>query len=427
MNKTDKKLKTFCPLPWTHISVNPNGSGRVCCEGFEKLKNDQGQVALWKESKNLHSYFNLEDYKKIRRQMLNGKRPSHCSHCFHLEDHGVGSIRLQYIDQYQSDIKEMIKNTKEDGSIDKPKITYVDMALGNKCNLKCRMCSPWSSYIIGKDWKKIGLPYSEADAKQILEDKWYNTPNTLQILKETLPHLKAIFTTGGEPMLIKEHLKLLEIIIESGHAHHILLRYNSNQTIIPEKIVELWKHFKTVVFNCSIEAHGQLNDYIRYPSKWTNLEKNIYFLDNLSYKYKHIEVYIHTTLQAYNIIKIPEFMDYLRYADFKNITRFPYFIWVRKPEWCSLSVLPKKMRCEAADKILDSINKHKSFFLNYNKYHKDWSYDRLENLKEFCEMIKNDDTQENRLNQFIKRTKQYDKLRKQSVLDVLPELKTYFS
>ena len=109
-----------------------------------------------------------------------------------------------------------------------------------------------------------------------------------------------------------------------------------------------------MVFNCSIEAHGELNDYIRYLSQWKNLEKNIYFLDNLSYERKNMEVYIHSTLQAYNVMRIPELLEYLRCADFKNIARFPFFIWVKNPEWLAPSVFPKKMRYEITDRILES-------------------------------------------------------------------------
>ena len=422
----DKKLKTFCPLPWNHISANPSGHGRVCCEGFEMLKNNQGQTVFWKESKSLYSYFNSEDYKKIRQQMLKGERPSHCFHCFQQEDYGAKSMRLQFIDEYQSDIEKMINSTNEDGSIDEPEITYLDMPLGNKCNLKCRMCSPGVSYLIGKDWKKMGKTFDEAKAKRILKDKWYASSNTFHMLKEALPHIRVIFTAGGEPMLVKEHLKILEMIIEEGHADHILLRYNSNQTVIPEKIVNLWKFFKTVVFNCSVEACGPINDYIRYPSKWKDLEKNIYFLDNLSYERKNIEIYIHSTLQAYNVANIPKLLHYLRYANFKNLYRFPFFIWVKNPEWLAPSVFPQKMRYEIADKILESLAEHEEFFLSYNSTHKNWSHERIKVLKSFCELIKNDTTQERYFNQFVEETKKHDSLRKQSVLSILPELEPFF-
>ena len=62
--------------------------------------------------------------------MLRGERPSHCVHCFNQEDHGVKSIRLQYIDQYQSDIEKMINCTNEDGSIDAPQISLYRYVFG---------------------------------------------------------------------------------------------------------------------------------------------------------------------------------------------------------------------------------------------------------------------------------------------------------
>ena len=423
----NENLKTFCPLPWNHISSKSSGRGRICCEGFEILKDDQNKPILWKESGGLYSYFNSNDYKQTRLQMLAGKRPKHCFHCFNQEDHGVRSQRLQFIDTYQSEIDAMINSTNRDGSIDNPKITYIGMVLGNKCNLKCRMCSPWSSYIIGEDWEKMNPSYDNIGPKKILEDKWYFSNSTLQMLKEALPHTQSISTIGGEPMIIKEHLYFLETIIKEGYSDRIVLIYDSNQTIIPKEIVELWKHFKRVTFNCSVEAFGSLNNYIRYPSKWENLEKNIYFLDDLSYKRKNMDIYIHTTLQAYNIMRIPSFLSYLRSAKFKNIYRFPLFIWVKTPQWLSPVLFPKKMRHEIADRILDSLKEHEHFFLNYNPLHVDWTLKRIQILREFCEMIKNDNSREQYLDQFIEETQKYDKLRKQSVLDVLPELKSFFT
>ena len=426
MNQTDEKLKTFCPLLWRHISANTMGIGVVCCCSFEMLKNDDDKMAFWKDSNSLFSYFNSKSHKKIRLKMLKGERPSHCAYCFSQEDHGVKSLRLQFIDQYQSDLKEMIASTNADGSIDNPKIDYVDMSLGNKCNLKCRMCHPYSSYIIGKDWQKMGKVYDEGIAKRILKDKWYASTSTLKMLKEALPDVKVILSTGGEPMLVKEHLRLLEMIIEEGHAHHIQLRYSSNYVTIPKEILELWKPFQEVHFYCSIEAYGKLNNYIRYPSKWENLEKSMYFLDNLFHEYDNIKICIHTTFQAYNVIKIPELLNYLRYADFKSLHRFPSFIWIKVPKWCSPALFPKKMRYRMADKILETLKRHEDFFLSYNKVHQNWSRNKMQILKGFCQMMKNDNTQERHICRFIEETKKHDRLRKQSVLDVLPELEAYF-
>ena len=420
-------LKTFCPLPWMHLSAGPSGAGRICCEGYEKLTDDDDRTAFWKNSDGLHSYFNTKDYKKIRQQMLKGERPSHCFYCFNQEDHGVESVRERYIDQYKEDIDFLVEATRSDGSIDHPHILYMDMALGNKCNLKCRMCTPWSSYIIGQDWEKMGKSFDKETAKKIARDAWYSSPGFFRLIREALPSTRAIFTTGGEPLLVKEHLQILEMIVEEGHADHILLRYNSNQTIIPDKIVRLWKKFQKVEFNCSVEAFGKLNDYIRYPSKWKEQEKNIYYLDEIASQNPHINIYIHTTLQVYNVLRIPEFLNWLREADFKTLWRFPYFIWVRKPEWLCPGVYPQKFRNEIADKIFESVDQHEKFFLNYKKYHRNHSRERIQMLREFSEMIRQDSSQERHFESFVKETKAHDVLRNQSVTHVLPELKRFFS
>lgn len=421
-------LKTFCPLPWMHLSANPSGAGRICCEGYERLKDNSGQPVFWKDSPGLHSYFNSEEYKRTRLQMLNGKRPSHCIHCFNQEDHGVKSVRERYIDQYEKDIDSLINGTNPDGSIDHPCILYIDMALGNKCNLKCRMCTPWSSYLVGQDWDKMDKSFDKESYKEILRDKWYSSPDFFRLIQEALPSVRAIFTTGGEPLLIKEHLRILEMILEEGHADHILLRYNTNQTTIPDKIVSLWKQFKKVEVNCSVEAFGELNDYIRYPSKWSEQEKNIHRLDDVAFQNPHINIYIHTTLQAYNVLRIPEFLKWLRQANFKALHRVPYFIWVRIPEWLCPGVYPQDLRNDIADKIVESVNHHEDFFLNYNEgAHWDHSRDRIRMLREFAEMIRQDSSQERHFSAFIKETKAHDNLRNQSVVQILPELSRFFS
>lgn len=430
-----KQTETICPLLWLHMGANSDGSGNVCCYAKDEhyLKDHQGELLLWKNFNSIHEYYNSESYKEIRRQMLNGKRPSQCAYCFSQEDYGVKSVRKQYMGKYQNYIYDLLENTNADGSIDNPRIYLLKMDLGNKCNLKCRMCSPVNSYAIGKDWELMDKSFKNDRAEKILKDKWYASPKFFSLIKEALPSVEILHIAGGEPMLVKEHSRILEMIIEEGHASHIWLRYNSNQTVIPRKILNLWKHFQKVDFNCSVEGYGELNDYIRYPSKWKNQEKNIYLLDEFSYKNKSVSIFIHSTLQAYNVMKIPELLNYLRLAKFKSVFRLPYFIWNTTPAWLSPSIYPKSFRNAIADRILKSLDEHEDFFLNYNKerhkekFHKDWSHKRIKHLRGFCEMIRNESGKEKFFEKFIQEAKKYDSLRNQSITKVLPELARFFT
>ena len=58
------------------------------------------------------------------------------------------------------------------------------------------------------------------------------------------------------------------------------------------------------------------------------------------------------TLQAYNVMRIPDLLNYLSVVNFKNIIRFPFFILVKLPECLAPSILPRKIRPEIVDKIL---------------------------------------------------------------------------
>ena len=177
-----------------------------------------------------------------------------------------------------------------------------------------------------------------------------------------------------------------------------------------------------------MEAFGELNDYIRYPSKWDEQEKNIYCLDDIASQNPHIKISIHTTLQAYSVLRIPEFLNWLKQSNFKTLHRFPYFVWVWEPEWLCPSVYPQNFRNEIADQILESLNTHEDFFLNYNDgVHYNYSCFTIKKLREFTEMLRKDSSQEQNLKLFVKETKAHDSLRNQSVTHVLPELREFFS
>ena len=130
-------------------------------------------------------------------------------------------------------------------------------------------------------------------------------------------------------------------------------------------------------------------------------------------------------MQAYNILKLPDFLDCLRYENFQSLVRFPFFIWVKIPEWVSPSVLPQDIRELAANRILENLSKNEEFFLNYNPLHRGWMESRIPQLKEFCAMMKQS-SDESRLKEFVEMTKKYDRLRKQSILKLAPELKPVF-
>jgi sulfatase maturation enzyme AslB (radical SAM superfamily) len=131
-----------------------------------------------------------------------------------------------------------------------------------------------------------------------------------------IPNLKQVYFAGGEPLMIKEHKLFLKEIIRQGYADRILIRYNSNALLLDDETIDMWKEFKKVKFAVSLDDTDVRNWYIRYPSDWETIVKNLHRLDNTA---SNIQVSIATAIQILNIKHLPEFAKWKIEQKFKKI------------------------------------------------------------------------------------------------------------
>ncbi len=361
---------SFCVLPWIHLATRPNGDMRICCvanaSGAEDgnytvglVKKENGDPANF--GKDLPSEaFNNDYMRSVRTSMLDGNIPASCKKCFEEESNGVVSKRIWETGTWHKhgiDIPALIAQTQDDGYVPY-KLQYIDLRLGNTCNLKCVMCSPHDSSKWVEDHKKIyPLFQSPLIKKQLswqrtgFDNRWHENPEFWNEIYEQIPNIKQIYFAGGEPLMIKEHKTFLQEIIKQGYASKIELRYNSNGILIDPSIIETWKHFRKVKYGFSIDGIGERLHYIRYPADWDTIVKNLTILDNAP---SNIETTIACAVQILNIKHIPEFIKWKVTSGFKRINLddnilgethsggifSAHLVWI--PTWLSLRVLPKK-------------------------------------------------------------------------------------
>ena len=345
---------TFCALPWLHLSTRPNGHMRVCCtanasavavnpESMDKIKSDAGIVARDDgkpanlATTSLTEAWNNTYMKSIRKMMLNGEQPQSCTKCFKEEEAGHKSKRIWETRKWvkQLGLDDIIGNTQEDGTID-PKIRYIDLRLGSKCQLACVMCSPHDSSGWVKEHKKIHpnlknqkLKYTHNWEKETGKLAWsggsYNwhkkNPQFWDELYAQIPTLKQLYWAGGEALIMDDHYTLLEKIIEDGYASQIELRYNSNGLEWRSDMFELWKEFRNVIFHFSVDDIGDRLHYIRYPSPWKQVEEQIHKLDN--YPYGNLDLTTAWTGIALNLYYLPEFIKWKLESNFKLLNKWP--------------------------------------------------------------------------------------------------------
>ena len=326
--------KTFCILPWIHFATRPNGDMRLCCSANASgagenhtvglVKNEKGQPANFGRETPM-SAWNNEYMKDVRLTMLEGKIPASCSKCIAEESRGVASKRIWETGSWMEDgidVEELIKQTEEDGTVSE-KLVYLDLRLGHTCNLKCVMCSPHDSSQWVGEHKKIYPLFQAKELKEQMSwdrkefnNKWHENPDFWKEMYAQIPNLKQVYFAGGEPLMIREHRWFLEEIIRQGYADKILIRYNTNGLLVDDEIIELWKKFKKVKVGFSIDAVGDRNYYIRYPSDWATIERNLHKLDNTP---DNIQVSIATAIQILNIKHLADFAKWKITQNFKKV------------------------------------------------------------------------------------------------------------
>jgi len=366
---------SFCVIPWIHLATRPNGDMRLCCgsnaSGVEDgdytvglVKGIDGKPVNFGNDLPVES-FNNDFMKTIRTTMLNGEVPTSCKKCFDEESKGVASKRIwetgTWYYEEQIDIPELISYTESDGTVPS-KLQYLDLRLGNTCNLKCIMCSPHDSSLWVPEHTKVYPLFNSQTIKNQMEwyphkfnNRWHENPKFWGQIYEQIPNIKQIYFAGGEPLAIKEHKIFLEEIIRRGYAKNISLRYNTNGLLINDSIVNIWEQFKKVKVGFSLDGMEERLQYIRYPTQWNDVLKSLILLDNTS---DHIEVNLAFATQILNIKHVPNFVKWKVTSDFKKINLghnaagqqtsgglfSPHLVWI--PTWLSLRVLPQQDKSE---------------------------------------------------------------------------------
>ncbi len=351
---------TWCILPWIHAASLTDGSTQLCCVAEEVSKVNLNHGTL-------KDYWKSDYIKDARKNMLAGKKVSACRRCYEEEGNEYRSHRLMENKNWHdmlgtAEINDIVGATATDGSLDRDMIA-IDLRLGNTCNLQCIMCQPresskWVS-LASKIHDSVHSLSLKAEWKykqniKVENYEWYKNEEFWNALKETIPHLREIIIAGGEPMIIKQHLNFLKECALNYDVSHINLRYHTNLVEFPEEMIPHWEKFKKVEFFASIDGMNDVANYIRYPSNWEIIEKNIHLIDKTS---SNTWLYFLYSVQALNIGQLPDFIRWVRSKGFnkeKMYLRSQMFIHpglIHWPQYLNPKVLPKKMKAEITEQF----------------------------------------------------------------------------
>jgi MoaA/NifB/PqqE/SkfB family radical SAM enzyme len=266
-----KKGNTFCVLPWIEYHTRTDGEQYFCCWAEKSVGSEKAAAAT-------------------RQQILNNEPVAHCNNCYKLEASNVISPRQRESAIWLRDaaIREKFKHNPQYDPI------FLDLRLDNKCNLACIGCNPKYSTL----WQK----------ELLIPIKRYSTlPDFTQII-----NAKKIYMAGGEPFIIDSYLNIIDFIANNNPDIELVI--NTNLTTLPDSTLNSLQKIKQVSITVSIDAYDKVNEYHRYPLKWTKFIRNLDKLYDTG-----LRIDFNTVIDAVSVFGLTELKLLEKYVDQWNI------------------------------------------------------------------------------------------------------------
>jgi len=342
MNLPNEK---FCVLPWVSLETSPIGTVRPCCLAEHEIKDDNGTKF------NLaHAEFaaiqNSRDMQELRKQFLAGDEPETCRKCWREERSGRTSKRMHTIDR----LKHMIPD--QAWTTDAKPLMFLDLKLGNICNLKCRICGSWSSSQFATEelqWlgpdedRKTSYHYT-----MLKQGAWpRENPVFWRELAGVADQIRYLEFTGGEPFMIEEHFDLLRSLVSSGLAPEIEIHYNTNGTQWPRDAAGIWKYFKHVEIAFSIDDVGDRFEYQRSNAVWAEVNENISRFRELRNQFANISLQVCSTVNVFNVCYLEELSHWIEQQMFDYV----YWNMLHEAYYFSISTLPESAKRVIAQRL----------------------------------------------------------------------------
>lgn len=295
--------------------------------------------------------------RRVRRDTLEGNRVPECDPCIN----NILNQGSTYMDWWNSEhadvIPQVLAQTAEDGSTTLKPIAY-DYRLSNLCNLKCRMCYEGASSGIEIEKKMMGTLNDFWGSQEMRSKRKAYKDVMVHELMEAIEdkRLREIYWAGGEPLYWKEHWDVLDRLIETDQAKDVILRYNTNLTIVSHKGKSLYDyamHFKRVYLFLSIDGTGKAVEWQRDGLIWNEWVENFKMVKDIARDHpRHAKVFMDMT------VGIPGLIDMHRMAEFaaeQDVSVVMKSVHPHLGEMISPHALPDHIRIPLIDKQQERI------------------------------------------------------------------------
>lgn len=237
----------YCAAPWRGLHINPRGDVKTCCAGNPNMLgnlNQQGIVEI------LNSNLMVE----IRQSLARGEPHEYCSNCVRAERFGADSER-----KWHNDVNPGFDYATAGDQYHYPVI--VDVRWNTTCNLSCNYCgeacsSKWAS-LKSIPFKSGARPYYD---------------QVCDFIEQHYEHIHEVALVGGEPLLLPENERLLDVIPADAI---VTLITNLNVDLDKNKIFQKLATRNKVGWSMSFDNIGPRLEYVRHGAEWETIKRNL--------------------------------------------------------------------------------------------------------------------------------------------------------
>ena len=322
--------RAFCPVPWTGIMYNFDGTVKNCIRSADPIGNIQHD--------DIEQILSRDHM--IKADMNAGQKVARCDPCYNLEtdknNFNIISDRVFYLKELRA-VDDTLYDTMNFA------LHTVDIRWSNLCNFACVYCGPEFS---SKWASEHGVTILTPADQQVEKFKQYIFKHAAQ--------LKHVYLAGGEPLLMKENLEFLQLLKRVNP--DVNLRINTNLSRVDTRIFDLICTFKNVHWIVSVETIEEEYEYVRYGGAWADFLTNLKVIQQ--YPHKITFNMLHFLL---NYMSIFECVEYLQGLGFHNNS---FVIGaLLGPDYLNIRHLPENVLNLVRHTLKDKINQHPGYLL----------------------------------------------------------------
>lgn len=272
----------FCAAPWRGLHINPRGDVKTCCAGDPNMLGNlnSGSIAEILLSPVMQ---------EIRQSIQRGEPHEYCYNCVQAERYGRSER-----DWHNNLNPEFDPAT---AGLTEHQPVLVDVRWNTTCNLSCNYCAEACS----SKWAALKNMSVASGARPYYE-------SVCDYLAQHQEHIREVALVGGEPLLLPENERLLDVIPADCI---VTLITNLSVELENNRIFQKLAQRNRVGWSISFDNTESRFEYVRHGARWNLLLRNLDLIQGLMQSQGHWGG-IHAVYNIYNASRLQEFHAFAR-------------------------------------------------------------------------------------------------------------------